>query len=106
MKTFLTLALALVLTVSTMAACGCTNQNLDKDVTPTVLPTNEEMWNTTEMPTRSTTEVTRPQVTTDPTLDTTRETIDNGNGGIDDTLNPTVATEETTTSRARNMMPR
>jgi len=47
MKTFVTLALALVLTASCLVGCGCTNQNMDITTAPTVLPTNEEIWNST-----------------------------------------------------------
>ena len=110
MKTFLTLALALVLTAAALVGCGCTNRNSNM-TTPTVLPTNEEMWNTTEAPTRHTTEATTGAHTTEPTG--TRETIDNGNGGIDDTLNPTTATDPTASGategalegRARRIIP-
>ena len=42
MKTFLTLALTLVLTASLFVGCGCTNRNIDNTSAPTVLPTNEE----------------------------------------------------------------
>ena len=56
MKTFLTLALTLVLTASLFVGCGCTNQKMDGN-NPTVLPTNEEIWDTTET-TKYTTEST------------------------------------------------
>lgn len=101
------LALALVLTAATLVGCGCTNQNMDNATNPTVLPTNEEIWNSTESTTRYTTEATTTPSTTNPGMDTTRETIDNGNGGIDDTLNPTDTdpTNSTVEGRARSMMP-
>ena len=57
MKTFVALALTLVLTAATLVGCGCTNQNMDNTSAPTVLPTNEEIWNSTEA-TRNTTEAT------------------------------------------------
>ena len=117
MKSLFALALTLVLTAALLVGCGCTNQNSDNTVAPTVLPTNEEIWNTTESPTRHTTEPTATHATTEPSG--TRETIDNGNGGIDDSLNPTNSTgatggsttategtpEGTMEGRARRMMP-
>ena len=48
MKTFASLALILVLTAACLIGCGCTNQNKDNTSAPTVLPTNEEIWNSTE----------------------------------------------------------
>jgi len=56
MKTFVALALTLVLTAANLVGCGCTNQNMDNTSAPTVLPTNEEIWNSTETTTHSTTE--------------------------------------------------
>lgn len=58
MKTFVTLALMLVLTAAMLVGCGCTNQNKDNTSAPTVLPTNEEIWNSTETTTGYTTEAT------------------------------------------------
>ena len=72
MKTFVALALTLVLTAATLVGCGCTNQNMDNTSAPTVLPTNEEIWNSTEATTRSTTEATTGTETTNGT-DTTDE---------------------------------
>ena len=72
MKTLLSMMLVLVLTASLFVGCGCTNQKMNNATTPTVLPTNEEIW-TTET-TRSTTEATIN--TTDGTIvtETTEET--------------------------------
>ena len=64
MKILVSLALALALTASFLVGCGCTNQNMDNTSAPTVLPTNEEIWNSTESTTRSTTEST---IRTEPT---------------------------------------
>ena len=64
MKTFLTLALTMVLTAACLVGCGCTNQNMDNTSAPTVLPTNEEIWSSTETTTHATTEST---MTTDAT---------------------------------------
>lgn len=107
MKTIFALVLTLVLTASMLVGCGCTNRNIDNTSAPTVLPTNEEMWNTTDATTRNTTVPTTTQATTDPTMNTTRETIDNGNGGIDDTLSTTdsAPTDSTVEDRARRMIP-
>lgn len=58
MKTFVSLALTLVLTAACLVGCGCTNQNMDTTSAPTVLPTNEEIWNSTEATTHFTTEAT------------------------------------------------
>ena len=57
MKKLMTLAFTLVLTASLFVGCGCTNQKMDNTTTPTVLPTNEEVWDTTET-TRAATETT------------------------------------------------
>ena len=72
MKTFLTLALTLVLTASLFVGCGCTNQKMDS-TNPTVLPTNEEIWNSTET-TRTTTEATTNTTTGTMVTETTEET--------------------------------
>ena len=67
MKSILSLALTLVLTAATLVGCGCTNQNMDNTSAPTVLPTNEEIWNSTEGTTRTTTEATTGMETTNGT---------------------------------------
>ena len=73
MKPFVTLALTLVLTASMLVGCGCTNQNMDSTSAPTVLPTNEEVWDTTET-TRATTESTVANTTETIVTETTEET--------------------------------
>lgn len=70
MKTFISLALTLVLSTSLLVGCGCTNQNMDTTSAPTVLPTNEEIWDSTENTTRHTTETTTMTETTDATTTT------------------------------------
>ena len=55
MKSLVSLALTLVLTAACLVGCGCTNQNMDNTSAPTVLPTNEEIWNSTETTTHQTT---------------------------------------------------
>ena len=64
MKTFASLALTLVLTAACLVGCGCTNRNMDDTSAPTVLPTNEEIWNSTETTTHQTTETTAATETT------------------------------------------
>ena len=117
MKTFAAIALTMVLTAATLVGCGCTNQNMDS--TPTVLPTNEEIWNSTEATTRYTTESTILTETTETTSETTDTT-----GGINETEvqnhvnahtemmdkirskeNAATATEGTASSNARRMVP-
>lgn len=102
MKTPAAIVLTFVLTASLLVGCGCTNRKIENTSAPTVLPTNEEIWNTTEETTRFTT-----QATTEPVQNTTRPTIDNGNGGIDDSLNTmdTAPTETSPEGRIRRMMP-
>lgn len=101
MKKYVSLALCLVLTAALFVGCGCTNRNMDETSAPTVLPTNEEVWDTTEPTTRATT-----QPTTAPTTDSmpneTDGTIDRGNGALEDT---TGATDGTVEGRARRIMP-
>ena len=67
MKTFASLALILVLTAACLIGCGCTNQNKDNTSAPTVLPTNEEIWNSTETTTHPTTNSTMSTETTETT---------------------------------------
>ena len=93
------LALTLVLTAGVLAACGCTNQNMDNTSMPTVLPTNEENWTTT-----ATTPATTPTESSaanggNPGSNglTTAPTVDHGNGPLDNTT-----TETTLPSRSRN----
>ena len=76
MKTFLALAMTLVLTAACLVGCGCTNQNMDNTSAPTVLPTNEEIWNSTETTVQATTETTMATEANDTTsmTDSTEET--------------------------------
>ncbi len=89
MKTFATLALTLILTAASFVGCGCTNQNQNDMSTPTVLPTNEEIWNSTESTTRSTTEA------------TTSTDITNAPNQSTDTTDATGTTEATGSSNSR-----
>ena len=112
MKTLATIALTLVLTASLLVGCGCTNRN-DNTPAPTVLPTNEELWDTTEATTRATTESTTAPMTTDGTETTTNGNGGNGimdntteTGGIMEGSNGTADVTEGPMSRsARRMMP-
>ena len=100
MKTFLTLALTLVLTAALLVGCGCTNQNVDNTSAPTVLPTNEEIWNSTESTTRATTESTTVPMTTEGTAGGSTD----GTGTATET-GTTTATEGPMERSARRMMP-
>lgn len=96
MKTFLTLALTLVLTAACLVGCGCTNQNMEDTSAPTVLPTNEEIWNSTETSTHSTT---GESMTTESTNGGTNGSTNSGtNGGTTEST----STESTDTSRGVN----
>ena len=102
MKALFTIAFTIVLTAALLTGCGCTNRNIEKTPEPTVLPTNEEIWNSTETtvnPTVST--------ATDPTRNTTNETLDTIPGTTGDTRSTldTNPTDDTMASRARRMMP-
>ena len=101
MKTLLSIALAVVLTASLLTGCGCTNRNIDKTPEPTVLPTNEEIWNTTETTANTT------RSTTEPTVNTTDETRENMSVPTEPTTNTvdTSPTDDTLGSRARKMIP-
>ena len=106
MKTLATIALTLVLTASLLVGCGCTNRN-DNTPAPTVLPTNEELWDTTEATTQATTESTTVPMTTDATESIPRGTDNTAEtGGImDGTANTTEGTEGPLSRSARRMMP-
>lgn len=99
MKKYAFLALTLVLTAALLVGCGCTNRNVGNTSAPTVLPTNEEVWDTTETPTRATTEAATTPSTMDIIPGDTHETIDRGNGPLED---GTATTEATVEGRTRN----
>lgn len=96
MKKCTCLALALVLTAGLLVGCGCTGKKMEPTVAPTVLPTNEEIWNSTQATTRATTEPTR---TTEDMVPGT--TIDRGNGPLEDDMTGTTNPGETADSRTR-----
>lgn len=103
MKQYVSLALCLVLTAALFTGCGCTGKKMDDSMSsPTVLPTNEEVWESTQSTTRATTEPASLPTTaaTDPSMPSS--TIDNGNGPLEDT---TATTEAATEGRARSAMP-
>lgn len=100
MKKYCVITLALVLTTVLLVGCGCTNRNMDNTSAPTVLPTNEEVW--TNVPTTDATRVPTSNATMpDDTHETTKATIDHGNGPLDDT---TAVTENTVEGRSRSGM--
>lgn len=101
MKKYAYLTLAIVLTASLMVGCGCTNRNMTNPSEPTVLPTNEEVWESTAPTTRATTEATTPT-----------ETYDRGNGALEDMIpggtdltEATGNTESTMEGRSRGIVP-
>ena len=102
MKALFTIALTIVLTAALLTGCGCTNRNIEKTPEPTVLPTNEEIWNSTEATVKTTV-----STATDPTRNTTNETLDTIPGTTGDTRSTldTNPTDDTMASRARRMMP-
>ena len=104
MKKYAIAALCLVLTISLLAGCGCTNRKEQDVSAPTVLPTNEEVWDTTEPTTRATTQpTTTPTVSPSDAATVPSATADRGNGPLDDTI--TAATEAPIEGRSRSMMP-
>lgn len=89
MKRYSILILIFVLTASIMAGCGCTGPSKENTMPPTVLPTNEEVLPTT----RETTQPTTAPTTEAPTESTaTEETIDRGNGPLEETTEDTTET--------------
>lgn len=97
MKSLTAFVLTVVLTSSLLTGCGCTNRNMENTSAPTVLPTNEEIWNTTQTVPRDTTEPKATAAATDATMNTTVETTD--------TTLTTADTESTVEGRIRRMMP-
>lgn len=107
MKKYAYLTLTLVLTAALLVGCGCTRRKVDNTSAPTVLPTNEEVWDTTGNTTNAATDATVPS-TMDIIPGDTNETIDRGNGPLEDNTTATgatSATENTVEGRARNAMP-
>lgn len=107
MKKYAYLALCLVLTAAMMVGCGCTNRESENTSAPTVLPTNEEVWDTTEPTTRATTEPssepsTAPSVSPSDAATVPSETADRGNGPLEDT---TASTDAPMENRSRSIMP-
>lgn len=81
MKRYVMLIFVFVLTAALMTGCGCTGPTMDQTEAPTILPTNEEVTPTTKETTAPTTAAT--EATTMPTEST--ETMDRGNGPLEDT---------------------
>lgn len=97
MKKISILALTLVLTAALFTGCGCTNRNQGTVTTPTVMPTVAPTAAPTEHTTVPTTHATEPS---------THETIDYGNGPLEETIgNGTHATENTVEGNARTVHP-
>ena len=106
MKKYAYLVLCLVLTAGMLVGCGCTNRNKGTMPEPTVLPTNEEVWESTQPTTRTTTAPTTApaDMTTEPSVPGT--TADHGNGPLDETTSVPTETEAGTSSRTSRAMPR
>lgn len=98
MKKFGILTLSLILGVALLTGCGCTRTDMGSTSAPTVLPTNEEKWETTRPTTAPTVPTTHTTVPS--TAETTEATIDHGNGPMED---PTT-TPSTAENRARQNM--
>lgn len=99
MKKFSILTLALVLGVALLTGCGCTRSDMTSTSAPTVLPTNEEKWETTHETTTASVPATHTTVPS--TAVATEETIDHGNGPMED---PTVTTATAENRARQNMM--
>ena len=101
MKALLFIVMNIILTASLLTGCGCTNRNIEKTPEPTVLPTNEEIWNTTEHTTVPTTSE------ADPSMSTTHETKDSTTipTTVPDNTADTLPTNESMVNRARRMLP-
>lgn len=111
MKKYAYLTLCLVLTAAMLVGCGCTNRKMETTPSPTVLPTNEEVWDNTQPTTRATTEATTPSAT-NRIPGETDATIDRGNGPLEDMIPGTTSgsTESTdgtgaAEGRSRSIMP-
>ena len=85
MKSFVSLALTLVLTAACLVGCGCTNRNMENTSAPTVLPTNEEIWNSTETTMESTTGNTTQSTTAPGTTGGTMDESTEETKGINET---------------------
>lgn len=100
MKKFSILTLTLVLGMALLTGCGCTRTDMTSTSAPTVLPTNEEKWETTHETTSATVPTTHETVPS--TMPSTQETIDHGNGPLEDPTTTTATAESRT--RQNNMM--
>lgn len=97
MKKYAYLVLCLVLTTAVLVGCGCT-RNKETLPEPTVLPTNEEVWESTHPTTQATTEATAPS--TDMTEESVPgTTADHGNGPLEDTSAATDGSIDSRTAR-------
>lgn len=103
MKKYLALTLCLVLTAAALVGCGCTGKKMDDSISsPTVLPTNEEVWESTQSTTRATTEAATAPTTMATQPSEPSGTADHGNGPLED---PTSTTEAAVDGRSRTAMP-
>ncbi len=96
MKTLASLFASFVLTAAMLTGCGCTNRNAGMTTPTTMLPTTEMTTVPTTVPTQPSSE---PSGTNG-----TDETLNHGNGPLEESTIPSESTTETTgQNRSRNM---
>lgn len=97
MKSFASLFMSFVLTAAMLTGCGCTNQNKGATTPTTMLPTTQMTTEPTTMPTQASSE-------TDAATQGTDETMNHGNGPLEESTGASETTTETTAqNRSRNM---
>ena len=95
MKSFASMFASFVLTAAMLTGCGCTNRNAGMTTPSTLLPTTEMTTTPTTTPTQ---EPTVPSMTRE-----TDETINHGNGPLEDESTAESTSETTAQNRSRNM---
>lgn len=105
MKKYAYLALCLVLTAAMLVGCGCTNRNKGNMPEPTVLPTNEEVWESTAPTTRATTVPTTEAEILPTETAVPGTTADHGNGPAEDTTGAAGETQAGANSRTSRAFP-
>ncbi|MBO7251186.1 MAG: hypothetical protein J6V25_01035 [Oscillospiraceae bacterium] len=101
MKTISLLLALFVLTAAMLTGCGCTGPNMEQTTPPTVLPTNEEVTQTTGNTTAPTTD---PATAPSDTAVIPSESADRGNGGLDGTTATDPSQTEGTHSRSGGIL--
>lgn len=96
MKTLASLFASFVLTAAMLTGCGCTNRNAGMTTPTTMAPTTEMTTVPTTAPTEGSTEPSA--------ANGTDETINHGNGPLEESTIPSESTSEPTNgNRSRNM---